>query len=850
MATVVGISAYLQAKNSISPELKDIIQMSKNSTKELLQMDKATEELVKEMKRMKQAAEQNERSFKREMDKMQRETEDMRRQLMSLGSVQAQPKVSIDDQARREISSLRQELKSLDGTKATVEVGANDSTSGAFIAGGMAGGIGVYSGQGLIDQIILATQANARYSLLGGTSEDILQFQKLSQELNLLNPNIDPTQVKDLMTQAMRFNPEGGSSITRQSLQLNAMRPDMGGVEEFQMTMFAMQNAWKEITDVGRFGDTLAEITRTTTDIRGEALDSIIEYSTQVTKFLDTPEKLAALTKEMNELWSLDKGFDALKETTLKLYNQGDLTNVLKTAYETQGMSSENAQKLAGKEAGEITKLINSGSIAERQFAVGALMQQLGSIKDDKVRQNLLNELGAGPGEDLNTELYAKLIEAAGRISATDSSKYNLDGTLERDFKTFTENDPLRGFIEAKALLANEMTDLGVVIAQDLEPSMQALASFAVKAKGFLDELPPTGTIAVLGGSIVGVIAAFWGLKVAVNGLGGAIIDQIRGRLGGSAPDVDLPEGKKNRKNGGGGDDDPPKPKYQSRSPYEPNYVPKEQLERMNKGKPSWIQRLKENLGGKLSKKDTLVEVIDDVDSSKGILKSLGGGITRKLPYIGTAVGLGGVLLTGDKTDLFRLGAETVGGVGGGAAMGAMVGSIVPGLGTAIGAALGSVLGGLGGGWVFDNIKEAINNKPVPPPIEPKDIPQIRENIIHPAWLKPPEMALLQDKNLEALKSFKLINSPVKPSTIPAISPAQPTKTETKLAALTVQAMPITLKADGVLQDVGGMLRLLRDPSVSNEIKRMIEKAFIDAYESRGGAAKSGTTQPGMGSAQ
>ncbi|WP_156037916.1 hypothetical protein [Brevibacillus laterosporus] len=72
---------------------------------------------------------------------------------------------------------------------------------------------------------------------------------------------------------------------------------------------------------------------------------------------------------------------------------------------------------------------------------------------------------------------------------------------------------------------------------------------------------------------------------------------------------------------------------------------------------------------------------------------------------------------------------------------------------------------------------------------------------------------------------------------VPTQSPASKKEEKPKLATLTVPSLPITLHADGVLQDVAGMLRLLKDPSVTNEIKRIIETAFINAIETGGGKA-------------
>lgn len=106
-----------------------------------------------------------------------------------------------------------------------------------------------------------------------------------------------------------------------------------------------------------------------------------------MTKFLDTPEKLAALTKEINNLWSIDKVFDALKEATIKLDNQGDMVNVLKTAYEAQDIDSDEAQKRAEKSK-IIAEAIHASNAGDNQFAIAALMQTFGGIQEKKSDKN------------------------------------------------------------------------------------------------------------------------------------------------------------------------------------------------------------------------------------------------------------------------------------------------------------------------------------------------------------------------------------------------------------------------------------------------------------------------------
>ena len=75
------------------------------------------------------------------------------------------------------------------------------------------------------------------------------------------------------------------------------------------------------------------------------------------------------------------------------------------------------------------------------------------------------------------------------------------------------------------------------------------------------------------------------------------------------------------------------------------------------------------------------------------------------------------------------------------------------------------------------------------------------------------------------------------PVPIPPVNPVGKAAEKPKVVSLSVQSVPITLHAQGVLQDVNGMLNLLRQSSVSSEVVRIIEKALIDTLETRGGVA-------------
>ncbi|USG63974.1 hypothetical protein NDK47_17650 [Brevibacillus ruminantium] len=832
MGRVVGLTAYLQAKNELSPQLRSVVKMTKTAAKGMLQLDDATQDMLKEMRKVKQAAERAESGFKREIDQMQREIQDLRRQLGGLDATRATPKITVDDQARREIAAIRQEVKALDGEKARVQIEASQAGGSVdFAAGGVAGGMATYLGAGYLDQLTLETQANARRALLGDTPEELARYQQQAQDLSLINPNIDSTYVKDLMTQATRFGGANGTELTKQALQLSAIRPDMGGADEFLNTQMLMKSAMPD-ADINRIGDSLGYVALKARDIRKDTLDSLQEYSAQMTKFIDAPEKLAMLVEAMNDVWNTDTGFDTLKEVGLKLNNVGDLENVLKTAYGAQGMSDEKASELAKKEAEQIGKYLASGSKQDRQYATGVLMQTFASIKDEFVRQNLLNELAAGPGENAGQEELVKLLQKAGEIAVVDPMVYRekMKGQLDSLYQTYQKNDPLHDFIKAKTMLSNELINLGLIIAQDLSPVISGLGHVIRVVKDGFDALPTTLAVPSLVAAIGLVTYGLWKFKVA---LAAAEAAAVRKKLGGEMPDIDLPDGpdKKGKGRGGG--------RGGKRSKWNPlnwgkketpvpdrKWLTSEEATRKALGgslpdktpdipKKGLVENLK-SLGGLLPKSDT---VLSGTKSAWEGVKSLGGGLVKRLPIIGMAVGASEILTAEDKLEAAgKVGAEALGGWGG-AAAGAAIGSVVPGIGTAIGGIVGGIAGAFGGGALFDKVMSWWNDAPSTPPETPP----------HPRG-----MMKISREEVNQLRP----TPPVMGPPIPPVSPVGGKVTEKpKVVSVTIPQVTIPLHAQGVLQDIPTMLKMLSDPSVGQKIKDLIEKALIDALETRGGVA-------------
>lgn len=72
---------------------------------------------------------------------------------------------------------------------------------------------------------------------------------------------------------------------------------------------------------------------------------------------------------------------------------------------------------------------------------------------------------------------------------------------------------------------------------------------------------------------------------------------------------------------------------------------------------------------------------------------------------------------------------------------------------------------------------------------------------------------------------------------VPASSPASNPLQQAGSISVTIPQITVPLHAEGVLQDIPTMLSMLNDPSVGQRIKTIIEKALLDALETRGGVA-------------
>ncbi|UFJ40119.1 hypothetical protein LOK74_19085 [Brevibacillus humidisoli] len=851
------ITATFVARNRITPEL---VRMQR----EIRELRRGLGGFERETRQMDHSLERAAQDAIQDMERMQREINELRADLRRLNGTDARPTVQIDDQASDQIAGIREQLVRL-----------------STLAGGIAIGMGIGDIKGEIDDIY---RQRMLYAAKGRTDEEMTTYDQRSRDLVRINPYASRGEQMALLRASSKYFGENGNDYASVASKLH-ITSDLDQTDA--LTAMAAMRAAFDVDDAERLGNVVLHMQQSAKDLRGELIDSLVEYSIQTSKFLDSPEKMAALVEEMGKMgvWSLDKSFDALKETTLKLANQGDLANVLKTGYETQGMDAKDAQEKAETEAALLRELLSSGNQADAQHAMGRLMIDLSTIRDRNAQQQVLNELGSGPGEDMGKD-FRPLLEAAGRL-ATGEVTPTIRDRLNPAYQAATGGNPLFAYTQAQNEAKQALLDFSALIAQDVAPVLSGLARSVQWALDGFRQMPDWarwGTELVAAGTALGV-----GAKVLLNTLSSrrqATAAQERAAEAQERAARELEQAAKNygRKSQGmcccceeGGGNRRRRRSGRRRlrrgrlGGAGQRFVGRRRMTTVSPAPPDTggtrsgsSQGLRGRLGAGLDRiKDAggrlwngAKELLNFGGESGGMwnkLKTFGGGLVRKLPWIGAAIGVGQIATADNKWEAAgRVGSETIGALGG-AVAGAAMGSIVPGIGTAIGGAIGGTIGAFGGGAIFDKVKAWWNGtpekppKPPKPPRPPEEVLKDVGGILKDAAAKTTfggvatALAPLGEKIWAGMKKKMEENANaqaqgVKPAGVPVVSPTKPKEEKPKLASLTVQQMPITLQADGILQDVAGLLRLLRDPKVSNEVKNMVEKFLVDAIETAGGA--------------
>lgn len=414
---------------------------------------------------------------------------------------------------RRDVSDLRSELQQMDEMAVTLSVNVKDEEAKSKIEKIREGLVSLkdtskeivswIGGGTLFEDMVSTGQATARYQAL--TNKDDKQVKQEVDALTLIDPSKKKSEVIDLLRTAEMSSPGHGKDITEQALKLNMIRPIKDGAAGYQKTLLAMQDSMPNFKETKKFGDSLNYIMGNTKNIKDDTLASIMDSSPKVSKFIDSPEKLAALVKETDILSSADKGQNALKERTLALHKDGGLESVIESAYRAQG--EEKAKEKAAEQAKLIAGRMSSGSETERQLATSTMLQIFSGVENEQKRQDIMKEFGTGP--DGEKGMPNNFFEATKKISTPEEHKEKLDQTYQK----VNENNPWSDFLNAKKTLNDALIELGNTIAKDITPVFKLLAEAAGWIKQKMDNMSTLGSLAVATTGIVGTGLAIGGVK-------------------------------------------------------------------------------------------------------------------------------------------------------------------------------------------------------------------------------------------------------------------------------------------------------------------------------------------------
>lgn len=814
------------ARGQISQELAATRREALSSRQALGGLDEAAKGLLYVMGRFGQAMNQSMLEFMHGAKRMQGDIQDLRQELNRLGTVKEKPNVEVENQASKQIMDIGQQLLGLKDRAISVLIGTDT--------------------KGVKSEMEQIAKERRLYAAKGKTDREMEQFDQHAKEVLAINPDLNRAQAMALVSTSEQLNGSEGSAYALKAAKL-AYTTGQDSAELLK-TMIALRDA-TNVKDADRISNSLQYMVTHGKDSNGDMLKDLVAYSKNTNQMLDTPEKIAAMVDEMGKIgvMSMDKGFESLKDATRQLSSKGDLEKVLQTGYEAINKNPAAAKEQAGREAREVEKLLTSGSKEEIQYAFGKLMQTFASVKDEKARSKMLDELGKSAGQDLANQ-FAPLLNAAGRLATGETVPHVGKNELDQSYERARKYDDSLEYRKAQ-------NDAKQVVIDDLSPAFKFLANQAKGLSQTFSSMPDIARyglewVALLGPMALGVykfydsVSTVWRKVKALQtskgpGVGDSDLDA--GGSNGAEMDVgdgpDKKDGRKSKKGKGKRKNSPKKPPAQTG-------VPGNQAGRKGSGTASLLKRVynpkalpKQRIVDSLVGGATYAERM--ASHSGGVLKTvarLGKGLTKRLPLIGQALQAGEILTVDNKLEAAgRVGASALGGWGG-ALAGAAIGSVVPVVGTALGGIIGGAIGAFGGETLFDAAKGWFSKSSTGAKRENAEAALQNKMRLNFRTANRNELTTATEADATKIAG-QLVQTLPQPTPIPVASPTATKAEQPRMISLTIPSMPITIHAEGILQDEAGLLKLLSKGSVGAEIIRLVEKGMVDAMQTRGGVA-------------
>ncbi|MDA5110319.1 hypothetical protein O3V59_18320 [Brevibacillus thermoruber] len=695
-----------------------------------------------------------------------------------------------------------------------------------------------------------------RYKAMGQGEAGEAELMVTVRQIRDANPYIDPGRAEKLAMKAEKDGMANGAEYAKKAAQLQ-LTTNLTAEEAYEL-MKEIRAKTGEIDPV-KLGNIIQYHASLSNDANFALLKELLR-SSEAVRFFETPEKLSRFVQQAEQLErERPDAFASLKK------DEETLASVFKEMYASTDPDNRKTDAKASADAKETAKLLQADSTQARTQGVSKLLLALLQVKDETKRARLISQLDV-PGGIRLSEALLPLLKESEAIRHEDTA---IPPTFQQDvYNRAAGSQPYldvkrqqaaqqQGYLESQAAV-DQITApvsghmLGLLNGAHLGGAMALATDFA------------EGLLTAVGLFSVGR-AAFKGYQAKKKGTGGGQPPDSP-RSQGGRPGCECCCGDHGGRSGGGvpetGGEQSTRNRAGKRSKQGKN-----RRKTAKQGQPPGRTSVQPpaptatpptDLGGKPQQPDgTLRRLWQQGKSMAGGLWEKGRGrlgqigkTLKNIPGLGKVtalIGLGGAAATflgsGGKASPAEIAASlgmepgqdpkdflagkaaewggqaigtavgaSLGGIAGSMLAGSAIGSIIPGAGTLIGGAIGlgvGALGALGGKALYEKAKE---------------------------WWKGRGESAAQPEPARDARPPLSAGPPV--SAVPAV-PAAPAALRTAglrtAPQVTIASMPITLKADGVLQDVTGMLKLLQDPAVSGRIKQIIEQAFVDAYETGGG---------------
>lgn len=688
-----------------------------------------------------------------------------------------------------------------------------------------------------------ATEREKTLFEIGGKSnEQLLKVEETSIIIRELNPDIKKDQAYSLIAKAELVHASNGLKYAEKAGMLkNTTRFTE---DEIMKMMSSIEISTGDESTVRQSNAVQYLSNKGGGAATGKFVESMAHFNLQNGNLLNTPEKMSATFVSIGNLLNDFKTYGALYENAMKMSDNGDLAAILEKHYKAQ--NKKDAKAKAAQDIATLNRSLATGEKETINIALGKLLMTFSSIQDKTLQQRAFDTLTGDAGVDVAKGLREVKDTATGAFvpEMGKESAYKVGNEAVNAHQLSAQNDVYFKLGQAQAMARNEAIEIATQYAEQMSGINTGISKAAEGVMGSFNSLDEsikstaifTGGLLILGSALYHIISQLRKIKdlrtskekFPQEGTGGKDCccccdgtqrpsskkeskkksSRDRPPTGEkSASNSGVPQGQAGKTTSRGQNNAPTTSPAGKKQPDAGGGNPQKEAEKTDgKNKNQNSGPTTSSAGNQHGPDSGGNHAEAGKAASKGGWKQLLKGGLRRVPLLGTLLGVTAIAGSANKLDTAaQVGAEALGGWGGaaaGAATGAAIGSVLPGIGTAIGGIVGGLIGGMGGstagGALYDRVK---------------------------SWW--------QDKTPAASAAMKpaIQAGPAAPNH----SPVGNSTGNPQPVSISIPQVSIPLHVQGVLQDIPTMLKMLSDPSVAQRIKAIIERSLLDALETRGG---------------